>query len=112
MACIPSGLVKRALGRPAFCAGRLLRYPGRTLARHLQRHPRYQIRQDRHTPSLDLESSPQVVLTILLFLAHGATVDQAAHAFLGQRLPILGLGVPQLDGGPVAAASLVAVLAR
>src|SRR3546814_6386473 len=96
-----------ALGGPAM--GELL-FAGRLGA---ERHRLDAVRQDAHAPRLDLERHALVLVGVLPFVAHGAALDQHPHTFLVQRLPVLGVAVPQLHGRPEAAAIFVlAVLLR
>src|SRR3546814_14321201 len=90
-----------ALGGPAM--GELLS-AGRLGA---ERHRLDAVRQDAHAPRLDLERHALVLVGVLPFVAHGAALDQHPHTFLVQRLPALGVAVPQLHGRPDAAASCV-----
>jgi hypothetical protein len=65
------------------------------------------IRQDADPAGLDLEGDALVLVGILPFVAHGAAFDQHAHAFLVQRLPVLGIAVPQFHRRPEAATVLI-----
>lgn len=78
------------------------------LDRLLQGHLRQPIRQDRHTPGLDFEGNAQLFFAVFPFLTHGAAIDQYAHTFVKQGLPMLGIGMPQLHRGPVTPTVLVA----
>jgi len=56
---------------------------------------------------------PFVLVGVLPFVAHGAALDQHPHTLLIQRLPMIGVAVPQLHRRPEAAAIFVlAVLLR
>ena len=72
-------------------------------------HP---VGQDTDSTGLDLEGYSCVIFAVLPLVAYRTTFDQHPHAFVEQRLPVLGLGVPQLNWCPETTTVLVAFAGR